>query len=102
MLLLFTAFFLPLYAQCPLKKDIPQKIKTIETIEISALIEKGYGCITLVELWASTHGGVQRAFRQSTYAELSLLTVSLHTVDRKRPHAARLLQSSVSAALRPV
>ena len=56
MLLLFMANFFPLYAQCPLKKKVPQQIKTIKTTDISALIEKGSGCITLVELWASWCG----------------------------------------------
>ena len=45
-----------LRAECTLQEIIPSNISTVQTKEIPILIQKGKGCLTLVELWAGWCG----------------------------------------------
>ena len=45
-----------LRAECTLNEMIPASISTVQTTEIPTLIQKGKGCLTIVELWAGWCG----------------------------------------------
>lgn len=81
-MLIFFLFLGASYAQCSLQTSIPKAISTIETKQIPQLIQKGIGCVTLVELWAGWCGTCRT------------VQPKLHAILKKSPFVAHV---SISA-----
>ena len=69
-------------SQCILSDSIPATISNTQTSEIPMLIQKGKGCLTLVELWAGWCGSCKK------------VKPELHRILKKNPSLVHL---SISA-----
>ena len=54
--MLMFALIASVFAQCPLKKQLPSKVTQIKYADLPVLLEQSKGCVTLFEIWASWCG----------------------------------------------